>query len=251
MAAASALGFWMPPCPYIASRLVHRHRLDGYSAPACGPVEEGVVASVSCRILVAVFWVSWIASVCVASTGDWNQWLGGPQRMLRGDWGYAEGRAPVFAESWRRSMGSGYAGVSVCGPHAVTAMTDGRHDVAMVFNAADGVERWRHPLGRTRKRGEGVPRGPLSTPALDAEAAYVQAMDGRLLCLELFGGGLRWEVNLKRTFQAHEPGYGFASSPLLVDDLVVVTPAGSSSGSVVALDRRTGAVRWRAALGAG
>jgi outer membrane protein assembly factor BamB len=56
-------------------------------------------------------------------------------------------------------------------------------------------------------------------------------------------------VNVKQAFQAHEPGYGFASSPLLTEDLVVLLPAGSSSSAIVALDRKTGTLRWRASLG--
>lgn len=179
----------------------------------------------------------------------WNQWLGGPERTLTARPSFTGGSPPAFVEVWRRPLGSGFAGLSVSGTNALTAMTDGRQDVAVLLDAATGTERWRFALGRTRKRAEGVPLGPLSTPALDADLAYVQALDGRFVCLELATGKLRWELNLKRAFGAHEPGYGFASSPLLLDDLVVLQPAGSSASSVVALDRRTGEVRWKTALG--
>jgi outer membrane protein assembly factor BamB len=148
-------------------------------------------------------------------------------------------------------LGSGFAGIAIAGTNGVTAMTDGKQDVVVLFDPETGKERWRSALGRTRKRGEGVPLGPLSTPAIDAEAVYSQALDGRFVCLGLATGRPLWEVNVKRDFKAFEPGYGFASSPLLLDDLVVLLPAGSSSASAVALDRRTGAVRWRASLGSG
>jgi len=248
MPAAFRSGFRMP------HRTANHFRSSSPTSPegadlARGSDQRTGAVSFSGGVLAAALWVPWMVSVCSASSGDWNQWLGGPQRTLQAAVELRAGSAPVFVEAWRRTLGSGYAGVSVCGTNAVTAMTDGGQDLAVLLDAADGTERWRQPLGRTRRRGEGVPRGPLSTPALDAEAAYVQAMDGRLVCLDLSGGRPRWEVNLKRTFQAHEPSYGFASSPLLLDDLVVVTPAGSSSGAVAALDRRTGAVRWRTSLG--
>lgn len=180
---------------------------------------------------------------------EWNQWLGGPGRTLTAGVTPGADAPPKFSEAWRRPLGSGFAGLSVFGTNALTAMTDGKQDVALLLDASTGAERWQFPLGRTKKRAEGVPPGPLSTPALDADAAYVQALDGRFVCLELATGKLRWEVSLKRAFKAHEPGYGFASSPLLADDLVVLQPAGTSSGSVVALDRRTGEIRWQATLG--
>lgn len=191
-----------------------------------------------------------LASVIHAATDShWNQWLGGPARTLSVTDGAKNNRAPVFTELWRRPVGSGFAGLSVFGTNAITAMTDGRNDVAILLNPATGAERWRFPLGRTKKRAEGVPLGPLSTPALDAESAYAQALDGRFVCLNLSTGQARWELNLKRAFKAYEPGYGFASSPLLLDDLVVLQPAGASSFSVVALDRGTGSVRWTTPLG--
>lgn len=179
----------------------------------------------------------------------WNQWLGGPARTLTARPSFTGDSPPAFVEVWRQPLGSGFAGLAVSGTNALTAMTDGRQDVAVLLDADTGVERWHFGLGRTKKRAEGVPLGPLSTPAIDADSAYVQALDGRFVCLELATGKLRWEVSLKRAFKAHEPGYGFASSPLLLDDLVVLQPAGSSSCSVVALDRRTGEVRWKTALG--
>jgi|GEM_PF-3103011 len=38
------------------------------------------------------------------------------------------------------------------------------------------------------------------------------------MCLNVVTGELRWEVNLKSGFSAHEPGYGFVASPLLLDE---------------------------------
>ncbi|MFN0068970.1 MAG: PQQ-binding-like beta-propeller repeat protein [Limisphaerales bacterium] len=194
-------------------------------------------------------WLALALSFGANAGGGWNQWLGGPERTLNASLQSTTDSPPTFTEFWRRPMGSGFAGFSVDAGHGITAMTDGRQDVAVLLDAATGFERWRFTLGRTRKRAEGVPLGPLSTPAIDAEAAYVQALDGRFVCLDRASGQLRWEVNLKRAFQAYEPGYGFASSPLLLPDLVVLLPAGSSANSAVALDRRTGEVRWKASLG--
>ncbi|MBN9691519.1 MAG: PQQ-like beta-propeller repeat protein [Verrucomicrobia bacterium] len=183
------------------------------------------------------------------SAPEWNQWLGGSGRQLTVPNIPAKSTAPEIQERWRRSLGSGFAGISIWGDQAVTAMTDGKQDVAVLLDTATGAERWRFPLDRTRKRAEGVPLGPLSTPALDGEACYVQGLDGRFVCLGRAAGDVRWEVNLKRAFQAHEPGYGFASSPLLTEDLVILLPAGSSSSAIVALNRATGTLRWRASLG--
>lgn len=195
-----------------------------------------------------LLWAGWELS---AFANEWGQWLGGPERNLGVALGVDSQRLPRFSERWRRPIGSGVAGLSVHGTNAVTGVTDGKQDVVILIDAGTGAERWRAPLGRTRKRGEGTPPGPLSTPALDAEATYAQALDGRLFSVGNADGKVRWEVNVKSQFKAFEPGYGFASSPLLCGELVVLLPAGSSGASVVALDRLTGAERWRVPLGSG
>jgi len=120
-----------------------------------------------------------------------------------------------------------------------------------MLDTATGRERWRVSLGRTRKRGEGTPLGPLSTPAIDENFSYMQALDGRFVCVENQSGAIRWEVQLKRQFKAFEPGYGFAGSPLLLKDSVILMPSGSSEASVVSLERSTGRVLWQTALGSG
>ncbi len=180
---------------------------------------------------------------------EWNQWLGGPSRTLTVGRRAVEDQPTTLTERWRRPLGSGFSWLSVWGSNAFTAMTDGKQDVAILLHAETGVERWRVTLGRTKKRAEGTPPGLLSTPALDAEAVYVQALDGRFLCLDNASGKVRWELNVKKTLKAYEPGYGFSSSPLLLEDLVVLMPAGSTAASVTAIDRRTGEVRWQTPLG--
>lgn len=204
---------------------------------------------VDLRLTVAALVLCGFIGTPSAMAAEWNQWLGGVGRSLAVT-NFATGdRIPALVERWRRPLGSGFAGISVWGTNAITAMTDGKQDVAVLLDAKTGVERWRVPLGRTRKRSEGTPLGPLSTPAIDADASYIQALDGRFLCVENASGKIRWETSLKRAFRAFEPGYGFASSPLLLDGMVVLLPAGSSSASVTALDCRTGDVRWKTSLG--
>lgn len=210
------------------------------------------VTGLGCRHAVLLILASLLGAGRLWSAGpDWNQWLGGGGRTLVVTQGFDAVRLPVISERWRIPLGSGVAGVSVLGTNATTGVTDGKQDAVVLLDTATGAERWRVPMGRTKKRGEGTPLGPLSTPALDADSTYAQSLDGRLVCVDNSTGKVRWEVNVKREFKAFEPGYGFASSPLLCDDLVVLVPAGSLVASVAALDRLTGAVRWRAPLGSG
>src|SRR5262249_37576308 len=57
-------------------------------------------------------------------------------------------------------------------------------------------------------------------------------------------GKEQWRKDYTKDFGAQLPGWGFAESPLVDGDKVVVTPGGDK-GAIVALNKKTGAVIWR------
>ncbi len=112
------------------------------------------------------------------------------------------------------------------------------------LDADSGKILWDQKLDRGSKRGRFG--GPLTyhgyasgTPAVDGEAVYV-----------FFGpvGVFAFSHEGKQLWQADvgsgTHGWGTGSSPLLYEDKVIVN-AGVESGSLVALDRKTGDRAWR------
>ncbi len=102
--------------------------------------------------------------------------------------------------------------------------------------------------------GEQVWKAPFtashSTPAVKDGKVYVYGTQGRLLCLNTDTGDEVW------TREMHEGGgrtrgpkksgaYGYAASPVFVGDLVVVS-ARLDGGALVAVDPKTGEIRWKA-----
>lgn len=79
-----------------------------------------------------------------------------------------------------------------------------------------------------------------STPAADAERVYVFFGKSGVFAFDHAGKEL-WQADVGS--RAH--GWGSAASPILHKDLVIVN-ASVESGSLVALDRRTGREVWRA-----
>jgi len=86
--------------------------------------------------------------------------------------------------------------------------------------------------------------GPRGTPTIDGKLVYAEGGNGDVTCLELETGKTVWHRNLQRDFGGGRPGWGFCESPLVVGDLVVVTPGGSQ-GTLAALDKKSGEVVWR------
>jgi outer membrane protein assembly factor BamB len=89
----------------------------------------------------------------------------------------------------------------------------------------------------------GMGDGPRGTPTVDGDRVYAEGGNGDLTCLEAATGKTVWHVNLSRDFGGGLPGWGYSESPLVVDELVIVTPGGKK-GTLVALDKMTGEVKW-------
>lgn len=75
---------------------------------------------------------------------------------------------------------------------------------------------------------------------------YHQNAHGRIVCLDAATGKGVWTVDLMHEFGGENITWGF-SECLLVDEEAVYATAGGRDAMIVALDRRTGALRWKIA----
>ncbi len=86
--------------------------------------------------------------------------------------------------------------------------------------------------------------GPRGTPTIEDNRVYVEGGFGDLSCLDAATGKTLWHVNLTEKFRGGRPGWGYSESPLIVNDLVIVTPGGAD-GTIAALNKNTGDLVWR------
>jgi len=185
--------------------------------------------------------------------------LAGPAPALTEDWpgfrGDGTGRAvsilargdgPVALElRWKRDLGSGYAGIALAEGLLVTAFGDGEHDLVAALDPETGAERWRHALAETSPGNDGSHAGPIGTPAIGGGRVFALGPRGDLVGLGLSDGAELWRVQLVNDLGCEKPLYGYAASPALVADTLVL-PVGCETGAVAGFDAATGAVRWRA-----
>ncbi len=156
------------------------------------------------------------------------------------------GKANVgLKEAWRTSIGSGYAGVVVQGDTAVTAFKSGEHDVLAAFDAGTGKERWRLTLEETYVGHDGSHDGPLMTPTIAGNRVFALGARGRFVAADLASGRLLWEADLTEQYQSNKPHYGYTSSPV-VRDGVLVMQLGADDAAVAGFDPETGKRLWTA-----
>jgi outer membrane protein assembly factor BamB len=151
---------------------------------------------------------------------------------------------------WQHPVGGGHAGVAVAGNSAVTIEQRGDDEVVVCYDRQTGKERWAHSYPakfvHTQPMGGG---GPRTTPAIAPDGlVYTVGGQGDLVCLDGLTGKPKWTVKLFEVGNKNIE-WGMSGSPLVVGDLVVVSPGSNDqSGEVAhrAYDRLTGQVKWAA-----
>jgi outer membrane protein assembly factor BamB len=89
----------------------------------------------------------------------------------------------------------------------------------------------------------GYTAGPRATPTVNGDRVYAVGAVGKFVCLDAATGKPHWEHDFTSQFEAAVPQWGFAGSPLIEGDLVIVQPGGKK-GAVAAFDKTTGERRW-------
>ena len=192
--------------------------------------------------LAAIIALCW-AAPGLADTGSWTTFRG-PHGTGEAE-GLPPGDGPLALElAWKRPLGSGYSGISVAGDRLVTTFTDGKADFVIALEASSGDEIWRYELGPIYKGHGGSHDGPISTPAIAGGRVFALDPTGKVVALALSSGKEIWASHLVDDFGSEAPFYGFASSPVVVDETVILQ-IGGDAGSVAGFDVASGTLRWR------
>lgn len=172
------------------------------------------------------------------------EWPGfrGPDRdgVARGariasDWAQSP---PV--ELWRRAIGPGWSSFAVHGDLLYTQEQRGSDEIVACYRLSTGEPVWKHKDAARFFSTEGG-AGPRGTPTLAGGRVYAFGATGILNALDAGTGALAWARDVAKETGVETPGWGFAASPLVVGDVVIV----AASGRLAAYDTASGRPRWQ------
>jgi outer membrane protein assembly factor BamB len=182
----------------------------------------------------------------VLSAADWAQWRGpnhdnvSPETGLLKSWP-AEG--PKLA--WKaEGLGLGYSTVCIANGRVYASGDKGDACQLSAYSLADGKPLWSVRLGSVGAPNDQRWVGPRAMPVADGDLVFAVSQWGELACFQAADGKQLWSTGLRRDLKGVMPNYGYCEAPLVDGEKVLMTPGGQE-GSVVALNKKTGALIWR------
>lgn len=147
---------------------------------------------------------------------------------------------------WHQPCGGGYASFVVAYGRAFTLEQRRDEEVVVAYDLESGLELWRHAYEARFHEWMGGD-GPRATPTYSRERLYSLGATGKLCCLGARTGTLVWERNVLEDTGSENLRYGLATSPLVVNEQLIVLAGGASEqGSLAAYDALTGELLWTA-----
>jgi len=174
------------------------------------------------------------------AVAEWPGYRGATRDgVLRGtklntDWSQS---APV--EMWRKDIGPACSSFAILGDLFYTQEQRGEYEVVSCYRLSTGEAVWKHQ-DEARFYDSHAGAGPRATPAIAGGKVFTLGATGIINALDARNGSLLWTNQDAKDSYAETLYWGFTGSPLVMDDLLIV----SLSGKLLALDIDTGKQRW-------
>ena len=187
-----------------------------------------------CVLVIFVFGIS--MQLGIAEDFDWPRWRG-PNAdgiSLETDWN-PEALSNGLNIVWKTNVGVGMSNMAIKGKYLYTMGNDYKNDTVYCLNVVNGKEIWKYSYP---SRGSGY--GTHTTPTIDGKRVYTLSTEGHIHCFTAKNGKVKWTKNIIEEYGVISPQFGFAGSPVIEGDLVIITV--NKSG--LALDKKTGKMVW-------
>ena len=176
----------------------------------------------------------------------WLQW-GGPHRNFQTETklpdAWPAARPKIV---WRRPLGEGYSSILVENGVLYTMYRNGQTEYVVSADAATGKTIWEYSYSAPFHSDAGQEgNGPHATPAIAGNRIFTTGASGKLHCLDKKTGNVLWEHDLWNLwFRGSELIYGYASSPLVYRDTILL-PVGGDGRAMMCFRQSDGETVWK------
>ena len=209
------------------------------------PVRELQGERMTPRVLKAIAVLMLPAALCLAEPGEWTR--------FRGPNGTGISDATTIPVTWTpadynwqvKLPGGGHSSPVLWGDRIFVTCADAKtaRRIVACISASDGKLLWQKDFASTPHRQHRDNSFAAASPAVDADGVYATwtAPDEVALLALSHSGKLLWRRNLGKFKSQH----GSGTSPIVCGGLVVLANDQMGESSFIAVDRKTGATKWR------
>lgn len=183
-----------------------------------------------------------VVAGCTAIAEDWPRFRGPNGSGVSTSAGLPAEFGPARNLVWRTAVPFSRSSPILAGERIFLTAVDGEKLITLSLDRATGRIQWRREI--VRERAHKIFRlndAASPTPASDGGNVYVFFPDVGLVSYGA-DGNERW----RRPLGPFQSFYGMAGSPILAGDLVLLICDQQRNSFFVAVDKNSGAVRWRA-----
>lgn len=193
------------------------------------------------------YFVAFLLSQLAFAGEDWPRWRG---PNAAGGWNPKDIPADFARKEperlWKQEISAGFGGVTTSNGRVYVMdriKMPKEIERILCFDAESGTNIWQQSW-EVSYGSMDYGTGPRSSVNISDGKAYALGATGVALCLDAVTGQVVWQVDTVKTFGAKIPTWGFAASPV-IDGNRVLLHVGAKAGSVIALDKSSGKEVWR------
>ena len=194
--------------------------------------------------------VAWVLGCAVSATlagsiawgEDWPQYRGANRDARVTDFKPPQTWPKSLTQKWKVSVGEGVATPALVGDKLYVFSRQGGNEVIQCLNASDGQQVWQDKYEAQGATGPAAQHsGPRASPAVADGKVVTVGVRGMVSCMDAASGAKIWR---KDEFQSW-PMFFVASSPMIVDGLVIAELGGQNNGAIVAYTLADGNQKWK------
>ncbi len=145
---------------------------------------------------------------------------------------------------WRQPIGLGWSSFCLSNGKALTQEQRGENELVVCYEMTTGHVLWVH-TNHVRFSETMGGDGPRATPTFAGGRIYALGATGILDCLDAINGQLMWSRDVLKENNSPNLPFGKSTSPLVFDDLVVVSGGMANGPTLLAYHVKDGSFAWR------
>jgi outer membrane protein assembly factor BamB len=146
---------------------------------------------------------------------------------------------------WRQPVGAGWSAYAVVQGRAYTQEQRGEEELVTCYELLTGKLLWAHADKARFTQWQGG-EGPRATPTIHEGRVYAYGATGILNCLDAITGKPVWQRRVLEGNNIANIEWGICASPLILDDLVIVTGGNTRGPVLFSFQAESGRPAWKA-----